>query len=193
MEERNGVYVIGATSRPDTIDPALLRPGRLDTMAFCDFPDREERLEILVRMAKALNLAPSVSFEEVADRTSNYSGADLQAIINNAQLEAVHKVLAIEKERMDTAAGPGGEGAQESPKVVVDMEMIRSATASSRPSVSGRRHYRSLPVAWAVAMAYLFSHGVGGADRDRRDLMRVYERFANKKVPEERGTRQTMS
>ena len=47
VEERNGVYVIGATSRPDTIDPAILRPGRLDTMALCDFPDREDRLEIL--------------------------------------------------------------------------------------------------------------------------------------------------
>ena len=40
VEERNGVYVIGATSRPDTIDPALLRPGRLDSMALCDFPTR---------------------------------------------------------------------------------------------------------------------------------------------------------
>ena len=61
VEERNGVYVLGATSRPDTIDPAILRPGRLDTMALCDFPTRDERLEILTKMSSSLNLASEVS------------------------------------------------------------------------------------------------------------------------------------
>ena len=100
VEERNGVYVLGATSRPDTIDPALLRPGRLDTMALCDFPTRDERVDILQKMSANLKLRRDVDFEEIADRTENYSPADLQAIINDAQLEAVHVVLEAEKDAM---------------------------------------------------------------------------------------------
>ena len=100
VEERNGVYVLGATSRPDTIDPALLRPGRLDTMALCDFPSRDERVDILHKMSANLKLERDVNFEEIADRTENYSPADLQAIVNDAQLAAVHLVLEAEKGAM---------------------------------------------------------------------------------------------
>ena len=129
---------------------------------------RDERLEILERMALALNLAPGISFADVADKTANYSGADLQAIINNAQLEAVHAVLAHETDKMKRAkdANDGEDEPSATVEVLVTMDMINTATASSRPSVS---------------------------ERDRRELHRVYERFANKKAPEERGTRQTMS
>lgn len=100
-EGLSGVYVLAATSRPDLIDPALLRPGRLDKSLLCDMPDVEERIDILKAVTRKLHLAPSLltsdssgqNLREIAQRTEGYSGADLQAVVYNAQLEAIHDVL----------------------------------------------------------------------------------------------------
>ena len=100
-EGLSGVYVLAATSRPDLIDPALLRPGRLDKSILCDMPDLDDRLDILQALSKKLNIAAhilrgtnrSISLTEIARRTSGYSGADLQAVIYNAHLEAIHDLL----------------------------------------------------------------------------------------------------
>ncbi|ERF68021.1 hypothetical protein EPUS_06411 [Endocarpon pusillum Z07020] len=94
-EGLEGVYVLAATSRPDLIDPALLRPGRLDKSLLCDMPDREDRLDILSAVSKKLVLKDEVGdrLGEIADRTTGYSGADLQALMYNAHLEAVHQLI----------------------------------------------------------------------------------------------------
>lgn len=99
-EGLSGVYVLAATSRPDLIDPALLRPGRLDKSLLCDMPSHEDRLDILKAVSKKLRLNPSLvvadnaeSLSEVARRTRGYSGADLQAVMYNAHLEAIHDIL----------------------------------------------------------------------------------------------------
>ena len=100
-EGLSGVYVLAATSRPDLIDPALLRPGRLDKSLLCDMPSLDDRLDILQALSKKLSISQSVrdanyqheSLSEVAHRTAGYSGADLQAVIYNAHLEAIHDVL----------------------------------------------------------------------------------------------------
>lgn len=100
-EGLSGVYVLAATSRPDLIDPALLRPGRLDKSLICDLPDLKDRYDILQALIKTLHIsqdvlksaAPHQSLFEVALRTDGYSGADLQAIIYNAHLEAIHDLL----------------------------------------------------------------------------------------------------
>lgn len=100
-EGLSGVYVLAATSRPDLIDPALLRPGRLDKSLLCDMPSLEERIDILTAVTRKLHLAPSLlqtghegeNLREIAKRTEGYSGADLQAVVYNAQLEAIHDVL----------------------------------------------------------------------------------------------------
>ncbi|KAI9644030.1 Peroxisome biosynthesis protein pex1 [Ciborinia camelliae] len=98
-EGLSGVYVLAATSRPDLIDPALLRPGRLDKSLICDLPNLEDRFDILKALGKKLKLSeevrdsPEGGLFEIARRTEGYSGADLQALISNAQLEAIHDVL----------------------------------------------------------------------------------------------------
>ncbi|KAF1836621.1 peroxisome biosynthesis protein-like protein (PAS1/Peroxin-1) [Decorospora gaudefroyi] len=122
-EGLSGVYVLAATSRPDLIDPALLRPGRLDKSLLCDMPDVEERIDILRAVTRKLNLAPSLlgdgaegeNLREIAKRTEGYSGADLQAVVYNAQLEAIHDVLGdIDPTKSDTkkngtTSGPNKE------------------------------------------------------------------------------------
>jgi peroxin-1 len=97
-EGLSGVYVLAATSRPDLIDPALLRPGRLDKSLLCDFPTLEDRLDIIRALAQKVKVADEVwqseeDMLELGRRTEGFSGADLQALVSNAQLEAIHDVL----------------------------------------------------------------------------------------------------
>ncbi|KAL9085498.1 MAG: hypothetical protein Q9165_007543 [Trypethelium subeluteriae] len=103
-EGLTGVYVLAATSRPDLIDPALLRPGRLDKSLICDLPDLEDRVDILRTVCGKLKIDAAVLEDgeggnnvlEIAKRTEGYSGADLQAVIYNAHLEAIHDILRID-------------------------------------------------------------------------------------------------
>ncbi|XP_049749166.1 peroxisomal ATPase PEX1 isoform X1 [Elephas maximus indicus] len=90
VEGLQGVYVLAATSRPDLIDPALLRPGRLDKCVFCPPPDQVSRLEILNVLSDSLPLADDVDLQHVASVTDSFTGADLKALFCNAQLEALH-------------------------------------------------------------------------------------------------------
>ncbi|WIA08137.1 hypothetical protein OEZ85_007593 [Tetradesmus obliquus] len=73
VEGLSGVAVLAATSRPDLIDAALLRPGRLDRMVYCGFPDAAERLAILRACARKLPVAADVDFEAVAQLTANFT------------------------------------------------------------------------------------------------------------------------
>ncbi|KAK0731799.1 P-loop containing nucleoside triphosphate hydrolase protein [Lasiosphaeris hirsuta] len=97
-EGLSGVYVLAATSRPDLIDPALLRPGRLDKSLLCDFPGPEDRLDIIKALAHKVKVSEEVWSAEdelkgLGRMTEGFSGADLQALVSNAQLEAIHDVL----------------------------------------------------------------------------------------------------
>jgi peroxin-1 len=89
-EGLTGVYVLAATSRPDLIDAALLRPGRLDKSVLCDMPSEEDRKDILQAVSRKVKLGPSVDFEEIARLTEGYTGADLQSLVYNAHLQVVH-------------------------------------------------------------------------------------------------------
>ncbi|KAJ8267662.1 hypothetical protein COCON_G00128340 [Conger conger] len=93
VEGLQGVYVLAATSRPDLIDPALLRPGRLDKSLYCPPPDQEARLEILKALTQSVPMAGDVDLEQMASATDSYTGADLKALLYNAQLEAIHSSL----------------------------------------------------------------------------------------------------
>ncbi|KDR75275.1 hypothetical protein GALMADRAFT_226942 [Galerina marginata CBS 339.88] len=89
-EGLDGVYVLAATSRPDLIDSALLRPGRLDKSLFCDIPNFEERKDILKAVAQRMTVSQIVDFDEIAAKTDGFSGADLQALLYNAHLDIIH-------------------------------------------------------------------------------------------------------
>lgn len=99
-EGLSGVYILAATSRPDLIDSALLRPGRLDKSLLCDLPSVEDRLDILrVISNDKISLDKSVDLIKWANRTEGFSGADLQALLYNANLEAVHDNMNAAEER----------------------------------------------------------------------------------------------
>ncbi len=80
LEILTNVVVIGATNRPDIIDPALLRPGRFDRILYVSTPDRDSRLQILKIHTKKKPLAEDVSIEKLADKTDGYTGVDIASL-----------------------------------------------------------------------------------------------------------------
>jgi transitional endoplasmic reticulum ATPase len=93
MQSLKGVVVIGATNRPDILDPALLRPGRFDRVIFVPPPDYQARLQILKIHTKEMPLAPDVNLEELARITEGYTGADLESVCREAALTAARENL----------------------------------------------------------------------------------------------------
>jgi cell division protease FtsH len=81
-----GIIVMGATNKPEVLDPALLRPGRFDRRIVLDLPDINEREEILKIHCRGKPLALNVNLREVAERTPGFSGADLANVVNEAAI-----------------------------------------------------------------------------------------------------------
>jgi transitional endoplasmic reticulum ATPase len=87
------VVVLGATNRPDLIDPALLRPGRLEKLVFVEPPDAEARREILRTAGKSIPLAKDVDLNALADELDGYSAADCVALLREAALTAMRRSI----------------------------------------------------------------------------------------------------
>lgn len=93
LEELNNVVVIGATNRPTLIDPALLRPGRLDELIYVGTPDTAGRRRILAIHTEDMPLAADVDLEALAQRTDRFTGADLEDLVRRAGLTALRRGL----------------------------------------------------------------------------------------------------
>uniref|UniRef100_A0A2H1W6M7 Peroxisomal ATPase PEX1 n=1 Tax=Spodoptera frugiperda TaxID=7108 RepID=A0A2H1W6M7_SPOFR len=115
--------VLAATSRPDLLDPALLRAGRLQRHVYCALPDAEGRHEVLRTLTQNVRVDEAVDLRDLAARTDGYSPADLKSILVTAQLTRLENQLATNEEK-----------SMES--VVVYKEDIESALAETKPSLS---------------------------------------------------------
>ncbi len=93
LEELKDVVVIAATNRPDMVDPALLRPGRIERHIYIPPPDKEARKEIFRIHTKNMPLAEDVSLDELAEKTEGYSGADIEAVCREAGLTAIREAI----------------------------------------------------------------------------------------------------
>ncbi|AJV52338.1 BBF_HP2_G0034930.mRNA.1.CDS.1 [Saccharomyces cerevisiae] len=148
LNDRRGIFVIGATNRPDMIDPAMLRPGRLDKTLFIELPNTEEKLDIIKTLTKSHGtpLSSDVDFEEIIrnEKCINFSGADLAALVRESsvlalkrkffQSEEIQSVLDndLDKEFEDLSVGVSGE------EIIVTMSDFRSALRKIKPSVSDK-------------------------------------------------------
>jgi len=88
FDARNGLIVVAATNRPETLDPALMRPGRFDRHVLVDRPDKRGREKILEIHARDVKLGPDVKLREIATHTPGFAGADLANVVNEAALLA---------------------------------------------------------------------------------------------------------
>jgi len=105
LEELKGVVVIAATNRPDIVDPALLRPGRFDRQILVPAPDEKTRLEIFKVHTKNMPLK-DVDLKELAKKTEEFSGADIQALCREAAMDALRenmKAKEVKKKNFDDA------------------------------------------------------------------------------------------
>ena len=93
IEPLNDVVVLGATNRPDLIDPALLRPGRLEKLVFVAPPDADARREILRTAGKSIPLSDDVNLDALADELDGYSAADCVALLREAALTAMRRSI----------------------------------------------------------------------------------------------------
>jgi len=91
MEELENIVVLAATNRPDMLDPALLRPGRLDMLVYIPPPDLQARKEILRIHTSRMPLTEDVSLDDLASKTEGYSGADLEELVREAGMEALKR------------------------------------------------------------------------------------------------------
>ena len=93
LEGRGKVVVIGATNRPNALDPALRRPGRFDREIEIGLPDRNGRLQILQIHTRGMPLAKDVKLDAIADRTHGFVGADLEAVSKEAAMSSLRRIL----------------------------------------------------------------------------------------------------
>ncbi len=89
IKPNHGLFIVGATNRPDMLDPALVRGGRLSRQIEIPPPDEEGRLALLKLMTRKANISPEVKLEDLAEASENFSGADLRALVNDAGLQAL--------------------------------------------------------------------------------------------------------
>ncbi|XP_067643574.1 peroxisomal ATPase PEX1 [Eurosta solidaginis] len=124
VESLQGVTVIAATSRPELLDPALLRSGRIDRLVECSLPDAAARVRIFEALSASLNLDDSVDFDYFATRTLTYTGADIQSLLTSANMMAVKEALAQHgHEKLPT-------------RILVRQKHLIEAFNSTRPSLS---------------------------------------------------------
>ncbi len=93
LKERGNVVVIGATNRPNAIDPALRRGGRFDREIEIGIPDKKGRLEVLQIHTRGVPLDDDVNLDEIADSTHGYVGADLESLVKEAAMKVLRRVL----------------------------------------------------------------------------------------------------
>ncbi|KAJ6634654.1 Nuclear valosin-containing protein-like [Pseudolycoriella hygida] len=138
IEERKGVFLMAATNRPDIVDPAVMRPGRLDKILYVGLPELDDRVEIL----KALTmdkptLSDDVDIHELAALTNDYTGADLAGLVRQASLYAL-------KESISSSTA--------SSQISVSKTNFADALKNTKSSISeqDKRHYEKLRKLYTV-------------------------------------------
>ncbi len=160
LKSRGQVIVIGATNRPDSLDPALRRPGRFDREIEIGVPDRKGRLEILQIHTRNMPLAKDVDLKELAALTHGYTGADISALVKEAAIKALRRVLPeidIEQEQIPPEVLE---------KIVVKREDFMNALKEIQPSALREVYIERPNVKW---------EDVGGLEDVKREIQEAIE------------------
>jgi transitional endoplasmic reticulum ATPase len=135
LEELQNIVVIGATNRPNLIDPALLRPGRFDELIYVGVPDTAGRRRILAIHTEGMPLASDVDLEKIAQRTDHFTGADLEDLVRRAGLTALRRGLdAAEVTMADFEVALGETRASVTSEMLEEYERIQDTLKSDATS-----------------------------------------------------------
>ena len=161
LKERGKVVVIGATNRPDAVDPALRRPGRFDREIEIRPPDKRARKEILLVHTRNMPLADDVDLDKLAEVTHGYTGADLAALVKEAAMSALRRFM--KEKKIDLSKPVGKELLKE---LKVTWTDFMNALKSIQPSML-REIYVEVPtVKW---------EDIGGLEEAKQQLKEAVE------------------
>jgi transitional endoplasmic reticulum ATPase len=149
LEELKDVTVIGATNRPDMLDPALMRPGRMERHIYVPPPDRESRkkiFEVYLRDADSV-LTEDVKIDDLVAETDGYVGADIEALVREAKLQAMREFLSVMKEKSE----------QEMADAVVNVRITRAHFDEAEKKVRGSMDQEALEIAERQAWEMLYN------------------------------------
>jgi transitional endoplasmic reticulum ATPase len=140
MTSKKNVFVIGATNRPEQLDNALCRPGRLDTLVYVPLPNESSRVGILKAQLRKTPVADDVNIEYIASRTHGFSGADLGFITQRAVKLAIKESISLDIDRRKAREAAGEdvemEDDAEDPVPQLTKAHFEEAMASARRSVT---------------------------------------------------------
>jgi transitional endoplasmic reticulum ATPase len=141
MTSKKNVFVIGATNRPEQLDNALCRPGRLDTLVYVPLPNESSRAGILKAQLRKTPVAPDVDLNYIASRTHGFSGADLGFITQRAVKLAIKEAISLDIERRKAREAAGEDVDMEDedaedPVPQLTKAHFEEAMASARRSVT---------------------------------------------------------
>lgn len=123
VEELQGVIVVAATSRPELLDPAIIRPGRIDRHVEVAMPNKQARIKILKALSGSLHLDENVDFKSFAEKMNNFTGADIMSFLTTANMDAVQEYL--EKDEDDEKVD----------YVTITQQHLVKAFAKTKPSI----------------------------------------------------------
>lgn len=142
MTSKKNVFVIGATNRPEQLDNALCRPGRLDTLVYVPLPDEKSRAGILKAQLRKTPVADDVDLAYIASRTHGFSGADLGFITQRAVKLAIKEAISLDIERRKAREAAGedvdmeDDDETEDPVPQLTKAHFEEAMSSARRSVT---------------------------------------------------------
>ncbi|MDD1754940.1 MAG: CDC48 family AAA ATPase [Methanothrix sp.] len=160
MEARGKVVIIGATNRPDSLDPALRRPGRFDREIEIGVPNRQSRLEVLQIHTRGMPLSKDVNQEKLADVTHGFVGADLAALARESGMRAIRRVLP--EIDLEVESIP----AETLNKIEVNNDDFQDALREMEPSAMREVMVESPNVKW---------EDIGGLDEVKQELVESVE------------------
>ncbi len=163
LKERGRVIVIGATNRPDAIDPALRRPGRFDREIEIRPPDKRARLEILKVHTRNMPLAEDVDLEKIAEMTHGYTGADLAALAKEAAMAALRRFIKTGKIDLEKAREIPADVLRE---LKVTMQDFMEAMKMVRPTLVREVFVEVPEVRW---------EDIGGLEEVKQELREAVE------------------
>ena len=190
MTSKKNVFVIGATNRPEQLDNALCRPGRLDTLVYVPLPDESSRVGILKAQLRKTPVADDVDIAYIASRTHGFSGADLGFVTQRAVKLAIKESIAIDIERTKKREAEGGDvdmaeedadgddpvpeltkahfeqAMQMARRSVSDVEVRRYEAFAQSMKNSGGSNFFRFPSAEETANAAQNGNGFGDAGND---------------------------
>ncbi|MBN3319742.1 TERA ATPase, partial [Atractosteus spatula] len=138
MSSKKNVFIIGATNRPDIIDPAILRPGRLDQLIYIPLPDEKSRIAILKANLRKSPISKDVDLDFLAKMTNGFSGADLTEICQRACKLAIRESIEneIRRERERQTNPSAMEVEEDDPVPEIRKDHFEEAMRFARRSVS---------------------------------------------------------